>query len=80
MCRLESLPNLRIDREGGAKVEGKIEGRGTRRGFRPGLHVGWHGTRLSGRGAALQAKVLILTGNLRASPDRVRWSLHRGPL
>lgn len=80
MCRFESLPDLRNDREGGAKVEGKIEGRGTRRGVRPGLHGGWRGTRLSGPGAALRAKVLIPRGYLRASPDRVRWSLRLGPL
>lgn len=79
MYRFESLPDLRKDREGGAKVEGKIEGRGTRRGFRPGLHVGRRGTRLSGRGAAFKTKVLISGDYLRASPDRARWS-SRGPL
>jgi len=52
MWRLESLPDVRNDREGGAKVEGKIESRGTRLGVRPGLHVGWRGTRLRGCGAA----------------------------
>lgn len=80
MCRPTNLPGWRNDREGETEVEGKIEGRGTRRGIRPGLHVGWRGTRLSGRGAALRAKMLILSGYLRASPDRVRWSLRLGPL
>ena len=80
MCRQAILRDWRKDREGETEVEGKIEGRGTRRGVRPGLHVGWRGTRLSGRGAALEAKMLILSDDLRASPDRVRWSARRGPL
>ncbi len=74
MCRWgEPIDREKVDK-GRAGREGKIEGRGTRRGVRPGLHVGWRGTRLGGRGAALRAKVLILSGYLRASPDPVRWS------
>lgn len=80
MCRLESLPDVRKDREERAKVEGKIEGRGTRRGVRPGLHVGWGGTRLSGRGAPSWAKCLEMLAGSRASRDGLRWSFRRGPI
>ena len=80
MCRQAILFDWRKDREGEAEVEGKIEGRGTRRGVPPGLHVGWRGTRLSGRGAVREEKALIPNDYLRASPDRARWSLHRGSL
>ncbi len=80
MCRLESLPNLRIDREGEAKVEGKIEARGTRRGVRPGLHVGWSGTRLSERGAPNWVKYLEILAGSRALRDGLRWSFRRGPV
>ena len=80
MCRQTILRDWRKNREGETEVEGKIEGRGTRQGVRPGLHVGRRGTRLGGRGAVLEAKMLIPSNYLRASPDRVRWSSRRGPL
>jgi len=74
MCRLKSLPDVRNDREGGAKVEGKIEGHGTREHVSLGLHVGCGGTPPARRGAPGQVKGREEKNLGRASSDRARWS------
>lgn len=76
--RVAQLPDVRNDREGGAKVEGKIESRGTRWGICPGLHVGWRGTRPRGCGAAVVRKGRHGKGLARASYAATLSGWHHG--
>lgn len=80
MCSDTTLSLWRKARKGEVRSEGKIEGRGTRRGFRPGLHVGWRGTRLWWRGAALGGNSQEEKHLGRALPHRLRWSCPHGPV